>query len=208
MKKVRVLLGSALVLNREGLKTLLHRIPGIDIVAEARDGHEAVSLAGRRRPDLAIVDEHLPRLNGVEAVGRMIERAPGLAVILLSDEGDAVSISRALRAGAKGCLLRSATLDDLRRAVRKVLKGEVFLSAGLSRRLLAPARRLREPLTPRQREVLQMIAEGWSTKQIGQILRISVKTVETHRAQVMDRLGIFDVPGLVRYALRNHITRL
>lgn len=208
MKKFRLIVASSLALNREGLKTLVQRIKGVDVVGEARDGHDAVALAGRLQPDLAIIDDHLPRLNGVDAVGRILARAPEVKILVLSDDGDAVTISRALRAGAKGCLLRSATLEDLRKAIQVVLRGEIYLSTGLSRRLLAPARRTRDPLTPRQREVLQMVAEGWTTKQIGQILRISVKTVETHRAQVMERLGIFDVPGLVRYALRNHITRL
>jgi DNA-binding NarL/FixJ family response regulator len=208
MKKTRLIIASSIALHREGMKTLVHRIKGMDVVGEAIDGHEAVSLAVRLRPEVAILDDFLPRLNGVDAVARMVERVPDIRILLLSEDGDAVAISKALRAGARGCLLRSATLEDLRKAIQRVLKGDLYLSAGLSRQLLAPTRRARDPLTPRQREVLQMIAEGWTTKQIGQILRISVKTVETHRSQVMERLSIFDVPGLVRYALKNHITRL
>ncbi len=180
----------------------------MEIVGEARSGRQAVALAARRRPDIAIVDEDLPGLNGIEATARMLKRAPGLRVLVLSDEGDAVSVSGALRAGARGYLLRNVTARDLRHAIHKVLAGDVYLSAGVSRKLLDLARPRSDLLTSRQREVLQMIAEGWSTKQIAKILRISVKTVETHRAQLMERLGIYDVPGLVRYALKTRLSRL
>jgi len=208
MQKVRLILASPLVLRREGIKAILQRIPGIEIVGEGRAGHEVVGLAARRRPDVAILDEALPGLNGVEATARMLKRAPGLRVVLLAEDGDALSVSTALRAGARGYLLRNVTAQDLRRALRSVLAGEVYLGTGLSKKLLQSPRPRPDLLTPRQREVLQMIAEGWSTKQIAKILRISVKTVETHRAQLMDRLEIFDVPGLVRYALKTKLSRL
>ena len=117
-------------------------------------------------------------------------------------------MASALRAGAKGYLLKSSTPAQLAKAIREITAGRIHVGAGVSRRLLRPAARPREPLTPRQREILKMVAEGWSTKQVAQILRISVKTVETHRAQLMARLGIFDVPGLVRYALKTKLSRL
>jgi DNA-binding NarL/FixJ family response regulator len=208
MQKVRLILASPMVLRREGIKAILKGTPGVEIVGEARGGHEAVGLVARRRPDVAILDEALPGLNGVEATARMLKRAPGLRVVILAEDGDAVSVSAALRAGARGYLLRNVTAQDLRRALRSVLAGEVYLGTGLSKRLLQSPRSRPDLLTPRQREVLQMIAEGWSTKQIAKILRISVKTVETHRAQLMERLGIFDVPGLVRYALKTKLSRL
>lgn len=209
MTRIRLLLGYGDALCRAGLRSLLERIPGVEVAGEASDGRRVVALAKRQRPDLAILEDTLPGLNGVEATARIVAAVPSVRVAVLSDLADAQSVATALRAGAKGYLLKSATPETLARAVRELMRGRVHLCSGVSRRLFSGGGgRARGGLTPRQREILQLIAECWSTKQIARILRISVKTVETHRAQLMERLGIFDVPGLVRYALKTKITRL
>lgn len=212
MTPARLILGYGDGLCRAGLRSLLERIPGVSVVGEAADGRKVIALAKRRRPDIVLIEDSLPGLHGVEATARIVAGVPKVRVAVLSDLADAQSVATALRAGAKGYLLKSATPQALARAVRELMRGRVHLCSGVSKRLftgsLGDGRRERGGLTPRQREILQMIAEGWSTKQIARILRISVKTVETHRAQLMERLGIFDVPGLVRYALKTKISRL
>jgi DNA-binding NarL/FixJ family response regulator len=212
MTPTRLILAYGDGLCRAGLRSLLERIPGVDVVGEASEGRQAVGLVKRRRPDLVILEDTLPGLHGVEATARIVSSAPNVRVAVLSDLADAQSVANALRAGAKGYLLKSITPQSLARAIRDIMDGRVHLCHGVSKRLFTGAsvngRRERGGLTPRQREILQMIAEGWSTKQIARILRISVKTVETHRAQLMERLGIFDVPGLVRYALKTKLSRL
>jgi DNA-binding NarL/FixJ family response regulator len=158
-----------------------------------------------------LLEDSLLGLNGVEAAARIAKEAPAVKTVILSDLADAQTVATVLRAGAKGYILKSTPPNQLARALSEVANGRVHVSSGVSKKLLAPggrAGKARERLTPRQREILQMVAEGWSTKQIAQILRISVKTVETHRAQLMDRLGIFDVPGLVRYAIKTRLSRL
>jgi DNA-binding NarL/FixJ family response regulator len=211
VQRIRLIVAYRDGLCRAGLRALLEQIPGAEIVGEASEGREAVHLARRKRPDIVLLEDALPGLHGVEAATRIVKADPGVRVALISDLADAPSVASALRAGAKAYLLKNASARDLRRAVQDLMRGAVHLSRGVSRRLLqggAAGAAVRDRLTPRQREILQMIAEGWSTKQIAQILRISVKTVETHRAQLMDRLGIYDVPGLVRYALRKKLSRL
>lgn len=211
MQRIRLILAYGDALCRAGIRALLERIPGVQVVGEAADGRRLVALAKRLRPDLALVEDSLSGLNGVEATARIVAGAPGVRVALLSDLPDAQSVASALRAGARGYLLKSLRPRELARAIREVLRGRIHVCPGVSKRLLRGIREggaVRDRLTPRQREILQMIAEGWSTKQIAQILRISVKTVETHRAQLMERLGIYDVPGLVRYALKTRLSRL
>jgi DNA-binding NarL/FixJ family response regulator len=210
MTRIRVVLAHGDALCLAGLRALLERAGGVEVVGEAADGRRAVSLAQHLKPDLAVLEDALPKLNGVEVTARIAAAAPGVRVAILSDMADAPSVAAAFRAGAKGYLLKTTTPRALVAAVRDLMGGRIHLGAGVSRRLLrgGGAPRGKGPLTPRQRETLQMIAEGWSTKQIAQVLRISVKTVETHRAQLMARLEIYDVPGLVRYALKTKITRL
>lgn len=209
MTRIRLVLAYGDALCRAGLRSLLERVPGVQVVGEAADGRKVVALAKRERPDVVLLEDTLPGLHGLEVASRIVAAVPESRVAVLSDLADAQSVADALRAGAKGYLLKSATPKDLARAVRELMNGSVHLSAGVSRRLLSGSPgRIPGRLTPRQREILQMIAEGWSTKQIARILRISVKTVETHRAQLMERLGIFDVAGLVRYALKTKLTRL
>lgn len=211
MRKIRLILAYQGTLCRAGIRALLKGVPEIDVVGEAREGRDAVALVRKRRPDVVLLEDSLPGLNGIEATLKIVAGASGVRVALLSDLADAQSVAAALRAGAKGYLLKSDRPQQLARALRELMRGRVHISPGVSRRLLRGAGKAtaaRDPLTPRQREILQMIAEGWSTKQIAQILRISVKTVETHRSQLMERLGIYDVPGLVRYALKRRLSHL
>lgn len=208
---IRVVLAYGDALSRAGIRVLLEGLPGVKVVGEAAEGRGAVTVSRRRRPDIALLEDSLLGLNGVEAASRIAKEASDVKTVILSDLADAQSVASALRAGAKGYILKSTPPAQLSRALTEVFEGQVHVSAGVSKKLLAPAGRAsrsRDRLTPRQREILQMVAEGWSTKQIAQILRISVKTVETHRAQLMDRLGIFDVPGLVRYAIKTRLSRL
>lgn len=208
---IRVILAYGDALCRAGIRVLLEGLPGVRVVGEAAEGRGAVSVAKRRKPDIALLEDALLGLNGIEAAARLAKEAPSVKTVLISDLADAQSVAAVLKAGAKGYILKSTPPNQLAKALHDVAEGRVHVSSGVSRKLLTPGGRSsksRERLTPRQREILQMVAEGWSTKQIAQILRISVKTVETHRAQLMDRLGIFDVPGLVRYAIKTRLSRL
>lgn len=209
---IRVILAYGDALSRAGIRVLLEGLPGVKVVGEAAEGRGAVAVARRRRPDIALLEDSLLGLNGVEAASRIAKEAPDVKTVILSDLADAQTVASVLKAGAKGYILKSTPPNQLARALTEVSEGKVHVSSGVSKKLLSPASsragKGRERLTPRQREILQMVAEGWSTKQIAQILRISVKTVETHRAQLMDRLGIFDVPGLVRYAIKTRLSRL
>jgi DNA-binding NarL/FixJ family response regulator len=176
-------------------------------VGEASSSAQAVTLARRRRPDILLLEDSLPRVSVEDTVARVVSAAPTVRVAVLSDRVDAPTVAAVLRAGAKGYLMRNVTTPALGKAMAVILGGEVHLDAAVSRKLLRGGDD-RERLTPRQLEVLRMIAEGHSTKEIARLHHISAKTVETHRAQLMERLGIFDVPGLVRYALKNRITKL
>jgi DNA-binding NarL/FixJ family response regulator len=208
---IRVLLAYGDPLSRAGIRVLLESLPGVKVVGEAPDGRGALATAKRRKPDIALLEDSLMGLNGVEVATRLSREAPAVKSVILSDLADAQTVANVLRSGAKGYILKSTPPNQLSRALTDVYEGRVHVSSGVSKKLLSPgksSRSSRDRLTPRQREILQMVAEGWSTKQIAQILRISVKTVETHRAQLMDRLGIFDVPGLVRYAIKTRLSRL
>jgi DNA-binding NarL/FixJ family response regulator len=211
---VRVLLVDDHHLVRKGIRVLLEKLPGIEIVGEGADGHEAMRLIAELHPDLALVNISMPGLNGLEVTVRAVKQYPRTRIIVLSMHADDEYVRRALRAGASGYLLKSADLRELELAVRAVGRGETWLSGGLSQKLLAGLARVAPPragpldmLTPRQREVLQLVAEGHSTKQIAVRLNLSPKTVETHRAQLMDRLGVRGVPALVRCAIRLGIVR-
>jgi DNA-binding NarL/FixJ family response regulator len=210
MSNVRLILGYRDTLCRAGMRALLESMPGIEIVGESGQGRDLLSRTQRTRPDVVVVEDTIPGLQGLDVTARLAKTAPDVRVVIVSDHADAHSVSMALRAGAKGYVLKAAPPAALARAIRATMNGSVHLSSGVAKKLLkGPPRPAAEsPLTPRQREILRMIADGWSTKQIAQILRISVKTVETHRAQLMERLGIFDVPGLVRYALRTKLVKL
>jgi len=209
MKAMRVMLADDHALFRAGIRSLLLAIEGVEIVGEARDGHEALRMVGECKPDVLLLDVALPELNGIEVAERLRD-TPGTRVLILSMFANEEYVLRSLRAGAAGYLLKDSTVVELEAALRSVADGGSYLSPAVSGHVLAAyTRRVGEEgggaepvLTPRQREVLQLIAEGHGTKEIAARLCLSAKTVETHRAQLMDRLGIHDVAGLVRYAIR------
>jgi len=210
---MRVLLADDHNLVRAGIRALLESQPDVQIVAEAEDGQRALQLLLETRPDVALVDITMPGLNGLDLAARVAREAPATRLVILSMHGSPSHVAQALGAGAKGYLLKDAAADELPILLRAVMRGETYLSPGVSRHVVegflgraSPAGPERDPaavaLTPRQRETLQLVAEGRSTKEIAQLLGLSAKTVEAHRAQIMDRLDIHEIAGLVRYAIR------
>jgi DNA-binding NarL/FixJ family response regulator len=205
---LRVLLADDHALVRAGMRSLLRDIAGVEVVGEAADGAEALALAAREKPDAVLLDIAMKGMGGLEAAARFREQHPGVKVIILSMHASEEYVLQALRAGAAAYLIKDSATAELELALKSVMRGETYLSPAISRQVVegyvqrmgagAPV----DPLTPRQREVLKGIAEGRSTKRIAGDLGLSVKTVETHRAQIMERLGIRDVAGLVRYAMR------
>lgn len=215
MKRYRILLADDHTLVRAGFRALLKDIEALQVVAEAGDGREALQLIGQHHPDVVLMDITMPILNGLEATARVTREYPHVRVIILSVHANEEYVLEALRSGASGYLLKDAGTAELETAIRTVCSGEVYLSPAISKHVAEYIRRTGnaprtdardiEPyqrLTPRQREVLQLIAEGRTTKQIAQLLNIGVKTVETHRMRLMEQLNIHDVAGLVRYAVR------
>ena len=209
MKTTRILLADDHALVRAGIRALLEKLTGIEVVAEAGDGRETLELIRRHSPNLVFLDIALPELNGLEALARATKEVPAVKMMILSMHANEEYVLQALRAGARGYLLKEAAVGELDRALRTVVGGEIYLSPPISKHAIADylerlekERPLRNELTPRQREILQLIAEAKSTKEIAFLLKISVRTVEAHRAQLMVRLGIHDVAGLVRYAIR------
>lgn len=209
----KILLADNHTLVRAGIRALLEQIPDVAVVAEAGDGREALKLVDQHRPNLVLMDITMPVMNGLEATGRIVKEYPQTRVVMLSVHNDEEYVLQSLRAGAVGYLLKDAGRAELEMAVAAVARNETYLSPAVSRHVVGDyVRRIGGggegrvgTLTPRQREILQLIAEGKSTKEIAGILDVSVKTVETHRAQLMERLDIHDVAGLVRYAIRNGI---
>lgn len=200
---------------RAGLRAILEGLPEFEVVGEASDGHEALRSIEELKPDLALLDISMPSLNGLEVVARVGREFPRTRCIILSMHVNDEYIRRALAAGAAGYLLKSSNREALEAAVRAVARGETWLAAEVSTRIAAAYVRGEGPqapssveaLTPRQREVLQLIAEGLSTKEIANQLGLSVKTIDSHRAELMQRLDIHGVAGLVRYAIRVGIVR-
>jgi DNA-binding NarL/FixJ family response regulator len=192
---------------RGGLKLLLDRQPDFEVVAEAGDGAEAVSEALARRPDLCILDVAMPKLTGIQATREIKAQAPEIDVLILSMHDDERYIFEALKAGASGYVLKREADHDLVEAVRAVGRGEPFLTNAAQRRLVRewiadPSAGPSEPLTPREQEVLKLIAEAHTNKEIGEVLHLSEKTVESHRGNLLRKLGMRDRVQLVRYAIR------
>jgi DNA-binding NarL/FixJ family response regulator len=209
MRRVRVLLADDHMLVRAGLRKLLESIPDIEVVGEAGDGLALLGLAAELRPSLVLMDIAMPGLNGLEATARLSKEWPEIKVLILSMHQTEEYVRMALRHGAAGYLLKDAAPLELELALKALLRGETYLSPAVSKGVLSDyVKRLRdeEPmgtrLTPRQREVLQLVAEGLSSKEIARRLDLSIKTVDTHRGQVMKQLDIHEVAGLVRYAMR------
>jgi DNA-binding NarL/FixJ family response regulator len=206
-----VLLADDHTLVRAGLRALLEALPEVSAVLEASNGREAVAAIAKHRPAVVLMDIAMPELNGLEAAAIVSRDHPATRTIVLSMHGTDAHVLQALRAGAAGYLLKDAAVAELPLALRAVLRGEIYISSAVSRVVvsgflagaIADAAGPLETLSARQREILQLIAQGRSTKEIAHDLSLSVKTVETHRRQVMERLQIFDVAGLVRFALRH-----
>lgn len=203
---IRVLLADDHAIVREGLRALLSREPDLQVVAEAGDGREALRLAQETRPDVATLDLSMPLLNGLEAARQMATWERGPRPLLLTMHTDDQYVLEALRAGVRGYVLKKQAAADLVRAIREVAGGAVYLSPGISaiiaEAIRTPAPPSEETLTPREREVLQLVAEGRTTKEIASILGVSIKTADAHRTHLMQKLNIHDVAGLTRYAIR------
>lgn len=208
MTLIRVVLAEDHTLFRAGIRTLLQDIQGVEVVAEASDGREALRVIVEHRPDVALVDISMPGLNGLEVLTRLTKECPTVRVIILSMHANEEYVRQALHAGAAGYLLKDADVTELEVALKAVLRGESYLSPAISQRVIEwvrqgkPQTNSLEQLTSRQREILQLIAEGHSTKSIASVLDLSPKTVDAHRAELMARLDIHDVAGIVRYAIR------
>ncbi len=207
---IRILLADDHVLVRAGIKALLDRLSGFEVIGEANDGREAINLVDQLQPDVVLMDIAMPGLNGLEAVDRILHNHADTRIIILSVFSDEESVARSLRKGVSGYLVKGSAPAELELAIRAVFRGETYLSPSVSKQVVqqylervdgAPS--LLSILTSRQREILQLIGEGRSTKEMAQDLNLSVKTVERHKAELMDRLDIHDIAGLVRYAIKS-----
>lgn len=206
----KVLMADDHALVRAGIRSLLESLPGVQVVGETGDGLEAVELVRRNPPDVILLDVTMPGLNGLEAAARIVELGVPTRVLMISMHAAPDYAARAFAAGALGYLNKDAAFDELSEAIDEVCAGRRYLCRaidddvvnGLERRVGSSATGI-DVLTPRQRQILQMVAEGQGARQIAERLFLSVKTVETHRAQLMQRLDIHDVPGLVRFAIRH-----
>jgi DNA-binding NarL/FixJ family response regulator len=205
-EKIRILLADDHAVVRQGFKMILATQPDMEIVGEAGNGREALDLAGQLQPDVIVMDVAMPELNGIEATRRVADLSPRSRVLALSMHKDSVYVREILRAGARGYLLKDAISSDLLAAVRAIARGEGYLSPGVSDAVLNDYRRhVTDPidlLSSREREVLQMIAEGKTNKEIATVLNLSVYTVDAHRGRIMEKLNVHSVTDLVRFAVR------
>jgi DNA-binding NarL/FixJ family response regulator len=213
--RVRVVLADDHTLVREGVRLVLEAEGDLEVVGEAANGREAVKLAQALRPDVVLMDIAMPELNGIEAAHELGTAAPGTRVVMLSMHATAEHAARALRAGAVGYVLKSSVGGEAVAAVRAAHAGRRFLSPRLSETLVearlaqdgtAPRRSPLETLSQREREVLQLVAEGHSSAAVGRRLALSPKTVDTYRSRLMRKLGVSDLPALIRFAVENGIT--
>lgn len=220
-KPIRIVLAEDHELVRAGIASLLEGESVIEIVAEAGDGKQACELIAKHQPEVAVLDVRMPGLSGLEAIERIVRDFPEVRVVMLSVHDEEEYVLQAMRAGAKGYVLKDATPQELVQAIECVARGQVYLSRAVAGYIAAdyarcisahvPPSQVASPLqqlTPRQREILCLVAHGHGTKEIAARLNISHKTVETHRLQLMERLGIHDVAGLVRYAFQNKLVSL
>jgi DNA-binding NarL/FixJ family response regulator len=204
---IRVLLADDHTLVRAGIRGLIEDLPGMEVVGEAGDGHEALRLAETTRPDIVLLDIGMPGMNGLEVLARVVALDAAIRAVILSMHISEEYVLQALRAGAAGYLLKGSAVAELEIAIRAVARGETYLSPAVSKRVVddyvsrTGSTAAIDALTPRQREILQLVAEGHTSKEIGQRLGVSHRTVEVHRAQLMERLNVHDVAGLVRFAV-------
>jgi DNA-binding NarL/FixJ family response regulator len=209
MSTLRIVLAEDHTLVRAGIRALLEQLEGVQVVAEAADGRAALDAIKAHQPDIVFMDIGMPNLNGLDATARITQEFPGVRVIILSMHVHEEYVWQALQAGAAGYLLKDAGTAELELAVRAVSRGDAYLTPAVSKQVIeAYTQRFsaglpkHEQLTLRQREILQLIAESHTSKEIAQILHLSPKTIETYRAQLMSQLNVRDVAGLVRYAIR------
>lgn len=213
----RIILADDHRILREGIAAMLRQVPEFEIVGEASDGNETVRLARELRPDLVVTDVSMPGLNGIEAIRRIVEDVPGVRTLCLSVHDEKRLVSAVMDAGASGYLLKDCAFDELLRAVRAVLAGQVWISPAIAGVLMEDYRNRRagattpsafSELTAREREVIQLIAEGCSTREIAERLHVSAKTVGTHREHLMAKLRVNGTAELTRYAIREGLTTL
>ena len=215
MKKITVLLSDDHTIVREGLRLLLETAADIQVVGEAADGHQSVREAKRLKPDVVLLDIAMPLLNGLEAAKQIAKEVPSAKVLMLSAYTDDAYIERAIETGAAGYLMKETAGNDLLRAIREVARGNAFFSPPVAKRMLkqwqekflngSPIKTTTAKLTSRQTEVLQLIAEGYATKQIAGMLSLSIKTVEKHRQDLMNLLNIHNIASLTRYAVSSGV---
>lgn len=214
MRHVRVLIADDHGIVRKGIRLFLEQQPELEVVGEAADGREAVRLAGETNPDIIIMDISMPILNGMEATAQIVKHNPEIAVIVLSMHSDESYLIRTLMAGAKGYLLKDTAETDLMRAIETVSQGKPFFSPSIAQTLLDEyVRQLQQKglqdsydlLTDREKEVLQLLAEGKSNKEVANLLNISIYTVETHRTNLMQKLNLHNTAEIVLYAVRKKI---
>jgi DNA-binding NarL/FixJ family response regulator len=207
MKRIRILLADDHAVVRQGFKMILDAQPDMEIVGEAANGREAVELAEQLRPDVVVMDVAMPELNGIEATRRIASSVPHARVVALSMHKDSVYVREILRAGARGYLLKDSGAADLVAAIHAVASGESYLSPAVSNAVLDDYRRLAtnpiDLLTSREREVLQLLAESKTNKEIAGVLNLSVYTVEAHRGRILEKLNLHSIGELVRFAVRN-----
>ena len=205
---LRILLADDHHIVRQGIKALL-KGEGFDVVGEATDGAEAVELARTLKPDAAVLDLMMPTMNGIDAARQILGSGSTKAVALLTMHTEEHQIAAALRVGIRAYLLKTQVAEDLVHAIREIVRGQIFLSPGVSRVVvdgyLSGAQAPADPLAPRERQVLQLVAEGKTSKEIAVLLGLTVKTAESYRAHLMEKLGIHETAGLVRYAIRHGI---
>ena len=212
----RILLADDHKLLRDGLRSLLEKQPDLEVVGEAEDGRSAVLLTQKLRPDIVIMDVAMPNLNGIEATRHITSRLSGTRVIALSAHSDRRFVTGVLEAGASAYLLKECAYEELVFCVRSVLANKTYLSPGVAGDIIRDYRqrvsnaKAKQPvaLTPREREVLQVLAEGKTTKEIAGLLGVSIKTIETYRKRIMDRLDLHSVAELTKYAIREGLTSL
>jgi DNA-binding NarL/FixJ family response regulator len=214
--KIRILLADDHTIMREGLRVLLERHKGLTVVAEASNGRDTVRLAAELNPDVVVMDVAMPVLNGIEAARQIVANTPGVRILALSVHSDKRFVTNTLQAGAKGYLLKDCASEELVLAIRCVMRGETYLSPSVAGHVVdglidvvgGPKEALRNILSAREREVLQNLAEGRSTKEVAEDLGVSRKTVETHRMRLMNKLDVHSIAELTKYAIREGITSL